>query len=306
MPATQSCTPCCSTPQVVNIPGPQGADGAAGAAGAAGTNGVNGFSTTTADFVLPAVNANVTANVDNSTWMAVGQAVVADGPATFQVVSKPTTTSVILKFLGYSLDLLTGTTISFPARIAPGGTSASTTALVTAQTGGPNLTGSNVSTSLLYAPMRVILHPNYFVIGKMLNIKVAGQLGNIVTTPGTLTIDVRLGGVIVFNGGAMQLSTTAHTALPFWLDIMLNCLSVGAGAAATLIGQGVMTSQCLSLTAVADSTTTPATLLLPNTTPAAGTGFDSTIANTLDLFATFSLANANAIQMQQYCVIPLN
>jgi hypothetical protein len=74
-----------------------------------------------------------------------------------------------------------------------------------------------------------------------------------------------------------------------------------------LIGQGRITSQALSLTAVADSTTTPATLLIPNTTPAVGTGFDSTVANLVQVFGTFSIANAaNAVQVQQYSLIALN
>jgi len=67
-----------------------------------------------------------------------------------------------------------------------------------------------------------------------------------------------------------------------------------------------MTAQALSLTAVADSTTTPATLLLPNTTPTVGTSFDSTVANVPDLVGTFSLNNANAIQVQQFEIISPN
>lgn len=179
--------------------------------------------------------------------------------------------------------------------------------LAVATAAGANLTASTTATSILPTDAVYTLPANFFTVGKMLRIVAAGQLGNIVTTPGTLTIDVFLGGsVVAFNGGAMQLSSTAHTALPFFLEIMLTCRSVGSGTSATLMGQGQMSGQALSLTAVADSTTSPATLLLPNTTPAAGTGFDSTVAQKVDLRAKFSLSNANAIQLHQYALIAMN
>lgn len=182
--------------------------------------------------------------------------------------------------------------------------------LTTMQGAGPNLTASTAATSLLNAQAKMYLKPGFFDRpGKACVIEFEGQLGNIVTTPGTLTLDVRMGptsNIIVFNGGAMQLSSTVHTALPIIGRVKLTCRSIGNGTAATLMGQGMVTAQALSLTAVADSTTTPATLLMPNTTPAVGTGFDSTVAMVVDLFGTFSLNNANAIQIQQFAFYELN
>lgn len=179
--------------------------------------------------------------------------------------------------------------------------------LKTSSVSSTNLTASTTATSLLVGTdAKFTLPANFFEVGKVVKITATGQLGNIVTTPGTLTLDVRLGAVIAFNGGAMQLSSTAHTTLPFWLDILLTCRTVGTGTSATLMGQGRMTGQALSLTAVADSTTTAATLLLPNTAPAVGTGFDSTVASTVDLFATFSLSNANAILLTEFALEALN
>jgi hypothetical protein len=154
---------------------------------------------------------------------------------------------------------------------------------------------------------KITIPPAWLEVGKAMRITLVGDISNIVTTPGTLTLDVRLGSVVAYNGGAMQLSTTAHTTLPFWADMLLTVRAEGQSTSANLIGQGRFTSQALSLTAVADSTTTPASLLAPNTTPAVGTGYDSTAAQTLDVFATFSIANAgNLIQLQQYVVELLN
>lgn len=180
-----------------------------------------------------------------------------------------------------------------------------TETLINSKIAGPNLTASTAATSLLNVQEKLAMYAGFWYVGRALRITAYGQLGNIVTTPGTLTIDVRMGptsNIIVFNGAAMQLSSTAHTTLPFELEIVLTCRAVGTSTSSNLIGQGHMTAQSLSLTAVADSATTPATLLLPNTTPTVGTGFDYSVSMTMDLFGTFSLSNANAIQVQQYLV----
>src|SRR5258708_26012131 len=87
--------------------------------------------------------------------------------------------------------------------------------LVTLQAAGPNLTASLTATSLLNPQGKVTLPAGFFsYIGQKLKINAQGQLGNIITTPGTLTIDVRFGSVVVFNGGAMQLRSAAHPTLP--------------------------------------------------------------------------------------------
>lgn len=128
MPEASSCQPCCTTSTTVNVPGVAGADGAAGADG---SNGVNAYTVTTADFVVPAVGANVTVSVANSTWMVAGQKIFVGGDinagagtggAYFEVVSKPGTTSVILTFLGYEDDVAVATTFDSGAGVSPGGT----------------------------------------------------------------------------------------------------------------------------------------------------------------------------------------
>lgn len=170
-----------------------------------------------------------------------------------------------------------------------------------AQGDGPSLSNSTTATSILPAQSKYTIPANEIAIGSVIRICAIGRLSNIVTSPGTLTLDVRFGSIIVFNGGAMQMSTTAHTTLPIWIDIALTVRAVGNGTTANLMGQGRAMSQGLSLTAVTDSTTTIATLMMPNTTPAVGNGFDSTATQTVDLFATFNTANAgNLIQIHQY------
>jgi hypothetical protein len=181
--------------------------------------------------------------------------------------------------------------------------------LATAQAAGPTVVNTTTVGSIIPTGSIVTLPNNFFnAPGKALQIKATGQLSNIVTTPGTILFDVFLGGsVVAFSSGALQMSSTAHTSVPFDLDLLLTCRSIGSGTSATLWGQGKITCQALSLTAVADSTTTPATLLLPSTTPTIGTGFDSTAVQSVNLRATFSIANAgNGITLQQYVLIALN
>jgi hypothetical protein len=180
--------------------------------------------------------------------------------------------------------------------------------LISAQVAGAALSNSTSATSLLPSYAKVTLPNNFFTYaGQMLRITAAYQVSNVVTTPGTLTLDVRFGAVVVFTSGAMTMSTTAHTTLPLWVQILLTCRAVGSSTSANLMGQGVATSQVLSLTSVADSTTTPATLLMPNTTPAVGTGFDSTTTEQIDHFGTFSVATSPTnITLQQWVVESLN
>jgi hypothetical protein len=148
----------------------------------------------------------------------------------------------------------------------------------------------------------------FFVPGKTLQINLRGDISNIVTAPGTITFQFMVGAVIAWTSGAVNLSTTAHTTLPFWLDVDLTCQVDGAGTQAKLMGQGLMVSQTVVNTSTADSVAnTLPSLLLPNTTPAQGTGFDSTASQKLDIFVGFSTSNAgNGVRARQYRLRALN
>jgi hypothetical protein len=151
----------------------------------------------------------------------------------------------------------------------------------------------------LPAQAKLTFPANYFdYVGRRMKITAQGQISNIVTTPGTLILDLRLGGTVVFNGAAMQLSTTAHTSVPWWWEVELTLRA--AGSAANFMGQSKFISQAVSISG-ADPTTGHSIVLAPNTAPAVGTNFDATAAMQLDLFAKFSVSDAaNAITLQQF------
>lgn len=144
--------------------------------------------------------------------------------------------------------------------------------------------------------------------GKVLRLDIMGAISNVVTTPGTITFNVKLGSVIVFTTGAIQLNATAHTKLPFWLEILMTCRAVGSGASANFIGQGKVSGKMFTNTAgQTDGANTDTVLLVPATSPAAGTGFDSTAAQQLDFHAGFSISDAgNGIQIEQYIPTVIN
>lgn len=154
----------------------------------------------------------------------------------------------------------------------------------------------------------VVLPAGYMTIGKMLLVTVAGGIGNLVTTPGTITFQVMFGANIVFTSGAIQLNATAHTNLPFWLEIMLTCRAVGNSTNANLMGQARVSGVMFTSTAgQTDGANTMTTLMAPTTAPGVGAGFDSTVTNIVDFFTGFSISDAaNTIKVEQYRIDALN
>ncbi len=181
--------------------------------------------------------------------------------------------------------------------------------LAFAEGSGSPLTNSSSATSVIPAGALITLPNNYWDIGRVMRITVVGQISNVVTTPGTWTPDIRFGAVIAFNGGAMQMSTTVHTNLPVWYEILLTGRAIGQSTSANVFGQGYVMGQPISFTNSADLSTSNSvgSGMLPNTTPAAGTGFNSTSALTLDHFVTFSGVTATtSYTLSQFVVEALN
>ena len=152
------------------------------------------------------------------------------------------------------------------------------------------------------------LPPNYLYVGKVFRVKVKGSISNIVTTPGTITFQINMGAIAAWSSGALQLNATAHTTLPFDMMVLVTVRAIGNATSANVIGIGTISGMMFTNTAgQVDSLNGVPTLMVPMTAPAVGTGFDSTIAQTLDLFAGFSISNiGNQVQIQEYIVEALN
>jgi hypothetical protein len=184
--------------------------------------------------------------------------------------------------------------------------------LTSAQVAGPALSAFTTAVSCLPTPARHTIGPDDWFIGKMLKVYAMGQISNVVTAQPTFTFEFRLGptsNIVAFTTGALLCSTTAHTTVPFWLEMLLTCRALGSGTSANLMGQARILSRALiDAGASADITTLGhPELIAPETTPAVGTGFDSNVAQIADLFVACSTSAAgNAIQLQQYALQRLN
>lgn len=171
--------------------------------------------------------------------------------------------------------------------------------LINAQVDGPALNTSTTATSILAPAARLTLPSNYFsVIGKALKVRAQGRLSTF--TSGTLTLAINLGTIaspiIVFTSQAITMAAS-QTNLSWDLEVELVARAIGNATNANLMGIGRL------LSAAAAATVT----MVPASAPAVGTGFDSTITNVVDLFATWSVSNAaNSIQTHTFSVESLN
>ena len=179
--------------------------------------------------------------------------------------------------------------------------------LINSQVDGAALTNTTTATSLLVGASKYTLYGGFFdVIGKKIKVKAAGRISTVVTTPGSLTLDIRLGAVIAANGGAMSLNVVAKTNVPWFLEWELTCRAIGSGTGANLMHQGFWISEAV-IGAAVPTVGGAGTHMLPNAAPAVGTGFDSTASQVVDLFGTWSVANAsNSILVHQFELISLN
>ena len=87
--------------------------------------------------------------------------------------------------------------------------------LVSAQGDGPQILNSSSAATIIPAAAKITLPNNYFNVGKVLRLTITGGISCVNTTPGTLTLDLRLGAVIAFTSQAIPLNVVAKTNLPF-------------------------------------------------------------------------------------------
>jgi hypothetical protein len=179
--------------------------------------------------------------------------------------------------------------------------------LISAQTDGTALNTSTTETSILPTQARVTLPANFFqYAGQALRVRSMGRVSNIVTTPGTLTFRMKFGSIAVATTGALALNVAAKTNVTWILDWDLTCRSVGGGTSATIMFSGQWQSEAVVGSPAAGSGGA-ASHIFPASAPAVGTGFDSTVANQIDLTAQWSVSNAgNSIQLHSFKLESLN
>jgi hypothetical protein len=179
-------------------------------------------------------------------------------------------------------------------------------ALMTAQVDGPALSASTTPTSILPTQAKYTLPANFLSIGTTLRFRVAGRISTLTAAPGTLTLDIRFGAVIVATTPAFALNVTAQTNDVWILNWDLTCRAVGGGTSANFMHTGLWTTAA-AIGGIAAATGGTGSLLIPSTAPAVGTGFDSTAAQQIDHFGTWSVNNAaNSITVHQFSIDSIN
>ena len=128
------------------------------------------------------------------------------------------------------------------------------------------------------------LPANYLVAGKTLRLTIYGAYSTKAATPGTLVIKVKLGTTIILALPATTV-TVALTKVPFVIDAIITCRTVGATG--TVIGQG-------DLFLATATVQTGISYMLPNQGSDALTAVvkDTTASILVDVTATWSLADA--------------
>jgi hypothetical protein len=182
--------------------------------------------------------------------------------------------------------------------------------LLIAQQGDGTAITNSTTEAVLINPQAVYTIPAGFldVVGKTLRIRAMGRVSNVATTPGTLTLRLRLGGtgitgIVAAASSAMALNTTVKTNVTWILDWDVTMRSVGSVTTATAMHSGTWTSE----SAVGSPAGAAGACAIPASAPAVGTGFDSTIANQLFLTAQFSVLTATtSIQSHSYKLESIN
>ncbi len=133
----------------------------------------------------------------------------------------------------------------------------------------------------------------YMVPGRTLRIYAFGVMSNVVTTPGTLTMRVRWGGVagtVLVASAAQGLDTTARSNSLWMLEAWIACRS--SGASGSFMSGGIFMGNVLSSTA---ANLLPALLGSAGAPLASGNAavtVDTTTAKLLSVTAQFSVATS--------------
>lgn len=165
---------------------------------------------------------------------------------------------------------------------------------------GTALASSTTETSLLpNSSYECTLGAGRLKIGAALAFAFSGRISTVVTTPGTLTLSVRLGSIDVFSSGALPLNVVAQTNIPWTLTGELVVRAVGTTTVTTLFPKNcIFTSRALVGVAAAGTGGATSEVLPYNAAPAVGSGFDFSVSQLVDFMAQWSVSNAaNSIQL---------
>lgn len=146
----------------------------------------------------------------------------------------------------------------------------------------------------------VTLPANYMYPGRVLRAYVSGKISNVVTTPGTITLRARWGGVagtVLVASPAISQNIIAQTDDQWEAEFVLTCRTSGTSGSIITCGHANMGN------IIAASAGT--TVLIPASSNAVVSSLNLAAATALSLTATFSV-NLNSLTVAQYLLSSLN
>jgi hypothetical protein len=160
---------------------------------------------------------------------------------------------------------------------------------------GAALASSTTQTSLLPASAKeATLGAGRLRIAAAIAFEFSGRMSTVVTTPGTLSLALRLGTVDVFASGGIPLNVTAQTTVHWSLKGEIIVRAVGLTTVTTFFPKGCeFKSRAVVGSSAAGSGGVGVELLPYNTAPAVGSGLDFSVSQLVDFLATWSVSNAS-------------
>lgn len=139
------------------------------------------------------------------------------------------------------------------------------------------------------------------VPGDQLLVKASGIISCVVTTPGTARFDLSMATTAKLDTQAMPLNIVARTNVPWELEMLATLTTPGTAAAWTFIGKWL--SEAMINTALQATGPGPGGTMIPYSGTAtgastAGTTFDATVSNILDLNFTQTVATGSCQLLQ--------
>ena len=135
----------------------------------------------------------------------------------------------------------------------------------------------------------ITLPANYMYPGRVLKARIAGKISNIITTPGTVTLRARWGGVagtVLAASDAIAQNIIAQTDDSWEVEYYIVCQTAGAAGSFLTSGKAVLGN---IIAAQAGQT-----VLIPSASNAAVGSLDTTAATAISFTLKFSLGGNSA------------